>query len=140
MTSEGFHIYGLNPYQYYSAGYACYLSNQQIMQDSWDMWDNNMPLANVQNGNIIGYKYFGFGGLDKDQKGLKAFEGAKPGNKTAFNLFLAPKTANAFKVNVWLDGPWDNETWKGKKIGEINVPGQCRAGSDEIHPGCRFGR
>ena len=122
VTSEGFHIFGLDPYQYYSAGYACYLSNQQSMQDSWDIWDNNMPLVNVQNGNIIGYKYFGFGGLDKDQKGLKAFAGAKPGNKTALNLFLAPKTANAFKVNVWLDGPWDNATWKGKKIGEINVP------------------
>ena len=25
-------------------------------------------------------------------------------------------------MNVWLDGPWDNATWKGKKIGEINVP------------------
>jgi arabinoxylan arabinofuranohydrolase len=122
VTSEGFHIYGLNPYQYYSAGYACYLSNQQSMQDSWDMWDNNMPLANVKSGDVIGYKYFGFGGLDKDTKGLKAFEGTKPGNKTAFNLFLAPRTTNAFKVNVWLDGPWDNETWKGKKIGEVNVP------------------
>ena len=122
VTSEGFHIFGLDPYQYYSAGYACYLSNPQIMQDSWDIWDNSMPLVNVQSGNIIGYKYFGFGGLAKDQKGLKAFAGAKPGNKTAFNLFLAPKTANAFKVNVWLDGPWDNATWKGKKIGEINVP------------------
>ena len=122
VTSEGFHIFGLDPYQYYSAGYACYLSKPEIMQDSWDMWDNNMPLANVQNGNIMGYKYFGFGGLDKDTKGLKAFEGTKPGNKTAFDLFLAPKTANAFKVNVWLDGPWSNDTWKGKKIGEINVP------------------
>jgi hypothetical protein len=92
------------------------------MQDSWDIWDNSMPLAGVKNGDVIGYKYFGFGGLDKDQKGLKAFEGTKPGNKTAFNLFLAPRTANAFKINVWLDGPWDNDTWKGKKIGEINVP------------------
>jgi len=122
VTSEGFHIFGLNPYQYYSAGYACYLSNQQLVQDTWDNWDNNMPLVGVRNGDIIGYKYFGFAGLDKDQKGLKAFEGAKPGNKTAFNLFLTPKTASAFKVNVWLDGPWDNATWKGKKIGEINVP------------------
>jgi len=122
VTSEGFNIYGLNPYLYYSAGYACYLSNQQVQQDSWDMWDNNMPLANVQNGNIIGYKYFGFGGLDKNKKGLKAFAGTKPGNNTAFNLFLTPKTTNAFKINVWLDGPWDNDTWKGKKIGEISVP------------------
>ncbi len=122
VTSEGFNIFGLNPYLYYSAGYACYLSNQQLMQDSWDNWDNNMLLAGVQNGNVIGYKYFGFGGLDKDTKGLKAFEGTKPGNNTKFNLFLTPKTTDAFKINVWLDGPWDNETWKGKKIGEIIVP------------------
>ena len=80
-----------------------------------------MPIASVKNGDIIGYKYFGFGGLDKDMKGLKAFAGVKPKNKTAFNLFLTPKTKEAFKVNVWLDGPWDNATWKGKKIGEINV-------------------
>ena len=121
VTSEGFHIFGLDPYQYYSAGYSCYLSKQELIQDSWDIWDNNMPLAHVQNGNIMGFKYFGFGGLDTDEKGLKAFEGTKPGNNTAFNLFLTPKTTNAFKVNVWLDGPWSNDTWKGKKIGEINV-------------------
>jgi len=122
VTSEGFQIYGLDPYQYYSAGYACYLSNTGSQQDSWDIWDNSMPITNVANGNIIGYKYFGFGGLDQDKKGLKAFEGTKPGNNTAFNLFLTPRTTSAFKVNVWVDGPWDNTTWKGKKIGEINVP------------------
>jgi hypothetical protein len=122
VTSEGFHMFGLDPYQYYSAGYACYLSNPRSMQDTWDIWDNSMPLTDVRDGNIIGYKYFGFGGLAEDQKGLKAFAGAQPGNKTAFNLFLAPKTTNSFKVNIWLDGPWDNATWKGKKIGEIIVP------------------
>ena len=87
-----------------------------------DIWDNHAPIANVKDGNIIGYKYFGFGGLDKDTLGLKAFEGTKEGNKTAFNLFLTPKTDKAFKVNVWIDGPWDNEVWKGTKIGEIAVP------------------
>ncbi|MCX6334729.1 MAG: hypothetical protein NT092_10575 [Bacteroidia bacterium] len=122
VTSEGFHIYGLDPYQYYSAGYACFLSNPGSQQDSWDIWDNNMPITNVENGNIIGYKYFGFGGLEKDKNGLKTFTGTRPGNKTALNLFITPKTKNAFKVNLWLDGPWDNNTWKGKKIGEINVP------------------
>jgi hypothetical protein len=81
-----------------------------------------MLLANVENGNIIGYKYFGFGGLDKDMKGLKAFKGTRRSNKTAFNLFLTPKAKNTFKVSIWIDGPWDNDTWKGKKIGEINVP------------------
>ncbi len=122
VTSEGFHIYGLDPYQYYSAGIACYLSDVTLQQDSWDIWDNHAPVTNVKNGNIIGYKYFGFGGLDKDKSGLKAFEGTKKGNQTAFNLFLTPKTPKTFKVNVWLDGPWDNATWKGEKIGEISVP------------------
>ena len=55
--------------------------------------------------------------------GLKAFKGTQKGNKTAFNLFLTPKTSKAFKVNVWLDGPWSNAVWKGTKIGEISVPG-----------------
>lgn len=122
VTSEGFHIYGLDPYKYYSAGYACFLSNTETQQDSWDIWDNDMPIGNVENGHIIGYKYFGFGGLAKDPKGLRAFKGTKPGNKTAINLFLTPRTKSAFKINVWLDGPWDNSTWNGKKIGEITVP------------------
>jgi arabinoxylan arabinofuranohydrolase len=126
VTSEGFHIFGLDPYQYYSAGYAAYLSDASTMQDSWDIWDNHMPVTNVKNGHIVGFKYFGFGGLKKDQLGLKAFKGTKKGNKTAFNLFITPKTAKAFKVNVWLDGPWDNATWKGKKIGEIAVPANTK--------------
>lgn len=126
VTSEGFHIYGLDPYQYYSAGYACYLSDTRLQQDSWDIWDNHMPITNMQNGSIAGFKYFGFGGLNQDKNGLKAFEGAKKGNKTAFNLFLTPKTAKSFKVNVWLDGPWENEAWKGKKIGEIVVPANAK--------------
>lgn len=126
VTSEGFHFYGLDPYQYYSAGYAAYLSNGSIQQDSWDIWDNHMPIEKVKNGNIIGYKYFGFGGLAKAQYGLKPFAGTKKGNNTAFNLFLTPKTDKAFKVAVWLDGPWDNATWKGKKIAEISVPANAQ--------------
>lgn len=122
VTSEGFHIFGLDPYRYYSAGIACYLSDVRMQQDSWDIWDNHAPVANVKNGAIIGYKYFGFGGLDKDKLGIKAFEGTQKGNNTVFNLFLTPKTSKSFKVNVWLDGPWDNKVWKGKKIGEIVVP------------------
>jgi len=30
VTSEGFQIFGLDPYQYYSAGIACFLSNPRI--------------------------------------------------------------------------------------------------------------
>src|SRR5690554_7046089 len=35
---------------------------------------------------------------------------------------MKPQTSESFKVNVWLDGPWDNKVWKGTKIGEIVVP------------------
>jgi hypothetical protein len=122
VTSEGFHIFGLDPYRYYSAGYSSYLSDVSGQQDTWDIWDNNMPVTNLKNSNIVGFKYFGFGGLAEHTKGLKPFEGTKPGNETKFNVFLTPRTAKSFKVNVWLDGPWANDTWKGTKIGEIVVP------------------
>ena len=120
VTSQGFHFYGLDPYQYYSAGYACYLTNEQSQQDCYDIWDNNMPITGVNNGDVIGYKYFGFAGLDKDEFGLKAFEGTAKGNNTAFNLWLEPKTDQAFKILIWMDSPWP--LTGGKVIGEINVP------------------
>lgn len=122
VTSEGFHIYGLPPYAYYSAGIACYLSDVRLQQDSWDVWDNGAPVGGMRNGHIVGYKYFGFGGLDAPRNGLKAFEGTAKGNATRFNLFLKPLTDEAFKVSVWLDGPWDNAVWKGIRLGEISVP------------------
>ena len=126
VTSEGFHIFGLDPYQYYSAGYAAYLSDTKIQQDSWDIWDNHMPIEKAKNGNIIGYKYFGFGGLKTATKGLKPFAATKVGNATKFNVWLTPKTDKSFKVAVWLDGPYDNATWKGKKIAEIVVPANSK--------------
>lgn len=119
VTSEGFQIFGLDPYRYYDAGYACYLSNIGGMQDTWDIWDPNMQV-NMMNGETVGFKYFGFGGLDKPAKGLKPFEGTMPGNGTELNLFLTPYFPTT--VEVWLDGPYDNETWGGKKIGEIKIP------------------
>lgn len=122
VTSEGFHIFGLDPYQYYSAGYACFMTNGNSMQDTWDIWDNSMDMTDVKSGDIIGFKYFGFGGLKKDSKGIKAFDGTSPKNKTTFSAFLAPTTNDAFKIIVMMDGPWANKAWNGKKIGEISVP------------------
>lgn len=125
VTSEGFQVFGMDPYKYYSAGYACYLSNVGSQQDSWDIWDNNMPIL-MKGNDIVGFKYFGFGGLDKATMGLKPFAGVKAHKQTTFNLFLTPTSGKAFKVSVWLDGPWDNATWKGKKIGEISVPANAK--------------
>ncbi len=132
VTSEGFDIYGLDPYRYYSAGYACFLSAPDTQTDSWDIWDNSMPVAGVANGHIVGYKYFGFSGLWEDKDGVKAFEGTRPGNDTKLNLWLTPRTREAFKISVWLDGPYDNATWQGTKIGEVNVP--ARPAADRYAP------
>jgi hypothetical protein len=81
-----------------------------------------MALAGLRNGNIVGFKYFGFGGLAQADKGLPAFEGTKQGNKTQFCLHLTPGGKGAFKVHVMLDGPYANPTWKGREIAVINVP------------------
>ena len=120
VTSEGFQIFGLAPYNYYSAGYAAFMygpNSNNWMQDNHDVWNNSMDLAGIQNGGIVGFKYFGFGGLAKDTKGCKAFEGTKAGDKTTFGINLTPSGKGAFKVHVMLDDPW-----KGKEIAVVDVP------------------
>ncbi|MCM1450719.1 MAG: hypothetical protein NC102_00460 [Clostridium sp.] len=121
VTSEGFQIYGLDPYKYYSAGYACYLSNVGAQTDSWDIWDNSMPVI-LNDKDIVGFKYFGFGGLEKAEKGLKPFAGTKDGNGTMLDVFVEPATDEAFSIDVMLDGPWENDVHGGKKIATIQVP------------------
>lgn len=122
VTSEGFQIYGLPPYNYYSAGYACYLSGNDWMQDNHDVWNNSMDVAGITNKGIVGFKYFGFEGLKKDSKGVKAFDGIKKGDGATFNVNLTPGGKGAFKIHVMLDGPYANSTWNGKEIAVIDVP------------------
>jgi len=122
VTSEGFQIFGLPPYAYYSAGYACYVTGNNWMQDNHDVWDNNMDLAGITNRGIVGFKYFGFGGLEKDTKGVKAFRGTKKGDGTMLNLNLTPGGNGAFKIRVMLDGPYANSTWKGQEIAVLDIP------------------
>ena len=122
VTSEGFNIFGLPPYQYYSAGIACYMTGNDWLQDNHDVWNNHMDIAGITNKGVVGFKYFGFGGLSKDTKGIKAFAGVQKGDGTMLNLFLTPGGHGAFKIHVMLDGPYINSTWKGKEIGVIEVP------------------
>ena len=122
VTSEGFQIFGLPPYQYYSAGIACYLSDNNWMQDNHDVWNNSMDLAGITNRGIIGFKYFGFGGLAKDTKGVKAFSGVKKGDGAVLHLNLTPGGKGAFKIHVMLDGPYANDTWHGREIAVYDIP------------------
>ncbi len=124
VTSEGFQIFGLPPYTYYSAGLACFMYGPNAnnwMQDNHDVWNNSMDLAGIQNGGIIGFKYFGFGGLAKDAKGVKAFDGTKKGDNTNIYVNLTHGRNGAFKIHVRLDDPW-----KGKEIATISVPASDR--------------
>ena len=120
VTSEGFQIYGLPPYAYYSAGIACYMygpNANQYMQDNHDVWNNSMDLAGIQNGGIIGFKYFGFGGLSETSKGVMPFQGTKKGDGTEIFLNLTHGRHGAFKIHIRLDDPW-----KGEEIATISVP------------------
>ncbi len=119
VTSEGFQIFGLPPYAYYSAGLACFMYGPNAnnwMQDNHDVWNNSMDLAGLQNGGIVGFKYFGFGGLVQDTKGVKAFEGTKKGDGTYLSLNLTHGGKGAFKIRVKLDDPW-----KGQEIAVMDV-------------------
>jgi hypothetical protein len=120
VTSEGFQIFGLPPYNYYSAGIACFMYGPNAnnwMQDNHDVWNNSMDLAGIQNGGIVGFKYFGFGGLSKDTKGVKAFEGIKKGDNVKLNINLTPSGKGAFTIHVKLDDPW-----KGEEVATFVVP------------------
>lgn len=111
VTSEGFNIFGLPPYGYKSAGIACYMAgpnSNQYMQDNHDVWNNSMDLAGLQNGSVIGFKYFNFEGLTQDTKGVKAFEGFDPKISTN-QIFLQLTTEGGegtFKIHVMLDCPY----------------------------------
>ena len=121
VTSEGFQIFGLPPYAYYSAGIACFMTggtnSNDWMQDNHDIWNNSMDLTGITNTGIVGFKYFGFGGLAASTKGIKAFKGAQKGDGTTLNLNLTPGGHGAFKIHVRLDNPW-----KGEDIAVVDVP------------------
>ncbi len=122
VTSEGFQIFGLPPYKYYSAGLACYMTGNDWMRDNHDVWNNSMNLMGITNKGVIGFKYFGFCGLTADSKGVKAFDGIKQGDGATLNLNLSSQGHGAFKIHVMLDGPYANSTWNGKEIAVIDVP------------------
>ena len=113
VTSEGFQIFGLPPYQYYSAGIACFMTggtnSNEWMQDNFDVWNNSMDLAGITNGGIIGFKYFGFGGLAESKLGIPAFEGIKKGDNAHLYLNLTVSGKGAFNIHVRLDNPWKGE-------------------------------
>ena len=115
VTSEGFQIFGLPCYGYYSAGIACYMDGpnaNNYMQDNHDVWNNSMDLAGLQGGSVIGFKYFSFEGLAQDTKGVKAFKGFNKDYPNSFRIHITTEGGTEkFKVHVMLDDPY-----KGREI------------------------
>ena len=127
VTSEGFQIFGLPCYGYYSAGYACYMDGpnaNQYMQDNHDVWNNSMDLAGLQGGSIIGFKYFSFEGLAQDTKGVRAFQSFNKDYPNSFRVHITTEggtgrepglAGTKFKIHVRLDDPYN-----GREIAVID--------------------
>ncbi len=133
VTSEGFQIFGLDPFKYYSAGIACYITNNEAMQDQRDIWNNSMDLAGLKNGDIIGFKYFNFAGLAEDTKGCKAFEGSKEGEDVYITFDMTRTTDQNFNIKIMLDAPYANDVHNGKELATLHIGGPMQADRSHQH-------
>lgn len=131
-TSEGFQTDGLNPYETYPAGIACYYTHtkpahqeyphviyygshpQNIYHDylgqknPYDLSINQCPMVNNTPGSVFGYKYFNLN---------------KTNGKASLQLVLG-YTAEGVNgaMDVYLDRPTTAEG--GKKLGTIKLSGK----------------
>ena len=127
-TSEGFAIEGLNPFEKYSAGIACYYTGPEGMSanfpnftftgsyiqpqyadydgksDAYDLSINHNPVVNNTNGSVVGYKYFNL-----DCIGEKSVE---------LLVNLKPQGIDG-TIEIWLDSPWKEKG--GVKIGDFII-------------------
>ncbi|MBQ7442812.1 MAG: hypothetical protein IJS59_02955 [Bacteroidaceae bacterium] len=128
VTSEGFNIFGLPPYACYSAGLACYFAgpgHNGWLQDNYDVWHDGMDLTGIGNGGTVGFKYFGFGGLQVAQKGVPAFAATQKGDATRLCLRLTPR-GKACTIRVLIDGPAANAASGGRELAVIELPASAQ--------------
>ena len=116
FTSEGFEIYGLDPFKTYSAGIACYhigskpaihnwpymkffgsyikpaYYNVENKSDLYNISINSNPIVNNNNGSIVGYKYFNFKDINTK-------------DKVSLEVNLKPLGVDG-KIEVWIGSPW----------------------------------
>lgn len=106
VTSDGFQLSGLDPFEYYSAGIASFLRNNSFVKATYDTWQNDAPVVNNKNNSIVGYKYINF-----DRK-------LADGQSMLLELYVTPKGVDG-TIDVMMDSPWT--TQGGKKIGTLNI-------------------
>lgn len=106
VTSQGFEINGLNPYESHSAGIMCYRIGSSYVKATYDHEENSSPVLSNKNGNIVGYKYFNFQKEDWQW--------------TTFDMDIIGKGTKG-TIKLMLDSPW--ESCGGKEIGQIEITG-----------------
>ncbi len=112
VTSSGMQLDGLNPYQYFSAGLATWVTPERTtgnvpvvpapdfityIQATYDIHEDAAPILNIRDGSIMGYKYFNF-------------DVPKPaGKSTTLDLYITPKGVD-FTIDIMMDTPWPEGT------------------------------
>ncbi|MDR1136162.1 MAG: hypothetical protein LBL49_08320 [Clostridiales Family XIII bacterium] len=124
MTSQGFELDGLNPYDEHDAGITCYTIGDEMWIDThtYDImdWDPNSgnpamdwnPIVNIRNQNWVAYKYFNFG------------NGADKGRQTKLILTLTEGAPGA--INIYSGDPiggYGRPDTKKTLIGRVNLLG-----------------
>lgn len=115
VTSEGFSLEGLNPYESYPAAIACWHTGGPYIKATYDESKNINPVEGIRDGAILGYKYFCFSGEE--------------GNPTALNLNLISYGVDT-TVEIMLDRPWASQG--GKQIG-ASVLADAKAGDEAMY-------
>ena len=140
LTSEGFAIDGLNPFERHSAGIACWLTGPTVAIHEWpknifsgsyvetsygtetnfdapyDLVNNTNRVVNNTDGSIVGYKYFDLTKTN-GQQNLKLL------------LRLIPEGIDG-TITIMLDRPWKSRG--GKILGTIDLKADMPQTSTEL--------
>lgn len=113
MTSQGADTDGLDAYQHYDAGIACYLTEGAYITTDYSQTSGYNPVAGLKDGCVAGYKYMDFGNGAGEDEFLK--------------LALDVKTKGTDgRLDIFIDDP-NNGTRKtdgtGTKIGSVEIKG-----------------
>ena len=131
LTSEGFALDGLDPFERHSAGIACWLTGPREAEHNWPnntfygsyveasygtasnfdepyaLENNTNRVVNNTDGSIVGYKYFNFNAQQLDNE-----------SNLMFVIRLIPEGIDG-TIDIMMDRPWVAQG--GKKIGEITL-------------------
>ena len=101
MTSNGFNIEGLKPYEHYSAGFASYYTNGSYILPDYSILpdrsgsasesDDNTPVVNLKNGAAVGFKHINFGGSNA----------VADGYHTELEVEIIPQNVDGLPTCIW---------------------------------------